>query len=287
VRQTNVYYVKAYENFSIEHVKRSGTFNMSANHYHNTYEIYYLLSGERFYFIKDRTYHIKKGDIVLINVNDLHKTTNAGSTAHERILINIGKEFLGDLNESIEDVELFSPFEQGAHVFKSGDIEQSFVESLLFRIIQESKNSFPGFKTCIKILLADLLIYLNRHIPKNPEEGFKHPSPLYEKISEIARYINCSYMEELNLKHISEKFFISPYYLSRVFKEVTGFTFVEYLNSVRTKEAVKLLKESRLSITRIAEKTGYDSATHFGRVFKGIMGVSPLKYRKIASGDGS
>lgn len=61
---------------------------------------------------------------------------------------------------------------------------------------------------------------------------------------------------------------------------MTGLTFTEYLNYIRVKEAKELLCKSAESITQISEKVGYESITHFGRVFKKLTGVSPLKYRK-------
>jgi len=55
---------------------------------------------------------------------------------------------------------------------------------------------------------------------------------------------------------------------------------VKYLNTVRVMKSKRLLKESEFSITQIAEKVGYENATHFGRVFKAITGLPPIKYRK-------
>jgi YesN/AraC family two-component response regulator len=87
-------------------------------------------------------------------------------------------------------------------------------------------------------------------------------------------------MYELSLQSLAEKFYVSPYYLSRFFKEVTGFTFVEYLNNVRVKEAKKLLESSSMKVNLIFKKVGFGSVTHFGRVFKSVTGYAPLHYRK-------
>ncbi|MGB3986308.1 MAG: helix-turn-helix transcriptional regulator, partial [Limnochordia bacterium] len=72
----------------------------------------------------------------------------------------------------------------------------------------------------------------------------------------------------------------SQYYLSRMFKTVTGLTLIEYLNTIRIQEAQKLLADENLSITEIASLVGYDSQTYFGRMFKRITGLTPREYRK-------
>ena len=69
------------DKFTIEHVIRPEThFNMASKHYHDHFEIYYLVNGERYYFIENRTYHVKKGDIVLINKYLLHRTITTENT---------------------------------------------------------------------------------------------------------------------------------------------------------------------------------------------------------------
>lgn len=130
-------------------------------------------------------------------------------------------------------------------------------------------------------MLIELLLLINRHIRKIPHESFDHPKSIHKKISEVIDYINLNYSEHLTLNKLCKIFYLSPYYLSHVFKEVTGFNYIEYLNYVRINEARRLLKETSMNMTQIAEKVGYDSTTHFGRVFKTIIGLSPVKYRKI------
>ena len=97
---------------------------------------------------------------------------------------------------------------------------------------------------------------------------------------EILGYINNHYFEELTLETVSAKYFLSTYYFSRTFKEATGFHFVEYLNNVRMKEAKKLLLHSGLTVNEVSTAVGFHSNTHFGRVFKQIVGCSPSAYKK-------
>ena len=147
--------------------------------------------------------------------------------------------------------------------------------------MRENENKNELYQTYIQILVIELLIFLNRIVKSRKSSVSTYTGQNHEKIGEIASYINSNYNENLSLNMIADIFNYSPTYLSKIFKEVTGFTFVEYINNVRIKEASKLLLNSKLNITEIASRTGYNSLTHFGRVFKKITGYSPLEYRKI------
>ena len=269
-------------NFSIEHAQRTdGPHNMSSKHYHNGYEIYYLLDGERYYFIEERTYHVKKGSLVLINKNILHKTLDAADPAHERILISFNDKYLYNLIEEINDINLYFVFKNNQYLLTPSIEKQLWLENFLFKMIRENKQKKVGFKSCLKSMLIQLLIFINRLSKTNQNLDIEHPDPTSAKISEIANYIKNNYQQELKLKTVAEKFNLTPSYLSKTFKKITGFNFVEYKNNVRVKEARKLLQQTNSNITQIAGKAGYNNITHFGRTFKKITGYSPLNYRKL------
>lgn len=69
---------------------------MPSNHYHDAYEILYLVSGELYYFIEDRTFQIVSGVLLFINANDLHRLINVNGTMYERVTLLFKREFLRD-----------------------------------------------------------------------------------------------------------------------------------------------------------------------------------------------
>lgn len=254
--------------------------NMITNHYHDAYEIYYMLEGERYYFIEDRTYHIKKGNLVLIDLNQLHKTMDGPIPDHERILVNFKQEFLPANLTETSATHLLRCFKSQVNFLELNYEEQTTIQTLLLKMVAESRSTRPDSVIYLKLWLAELLLTARRTVEQQTTPQFQYLNPRHQKISEIVRFINANYALDLSLSSLAERSFISKYYLSHSFKEVTGFTLVEYLNSVRTREAQKLLRESKLNITAIATAVGFESATHFGRVFKTINGMSPLKYRR-------
>lgn len=90
---------------------------------------------------------------------------------------------------------------------------------------------------------------------------------------------------ELNLDKVADHVYISSCYLSRLFKEVTTYSFTEYLNRRRIKEAKRLLLTSPAKIYAIAEAVGFRDSHYFGIVFKKITGLAPSDYRdQVRSG---
>jgi AraC-like DNA-binding protein len=264
------------ENFFIEHIVRSGHYTMTQHHFHELYEIYYLIDGERNYFIKDRTYRLGAGEIVFIDKLELHKTSDTGTPDHERILLQFHEDFLNMFQEPL----LFHPFKTNTRVIKLSPTERQVTEKILKQLLNEQSVKAPGYQTSIQTLLVQILIRAGRWVYEQPTSSFVFSTPLHKKLSEIVDFINEQYMNPINLKGVAAAHYISPYYLSRKFKEMTGFSFVEYINSVRIKEAQKLLRDTNLKVTKIAEQVGFDNISNFGRVFKQIAHINPLEYRK-------
>jgi len=272
------HYDNGSDTFLVSH-RMALSHHMPTSHFHSTFEIYYLMSGRREFFIKDRTLVTGEGDVVIIAPNVLHRTTNAERPKHERLIVNMHEQYMAAPDGS--HMEALRPlFENEYLVFKSSLQERQAVSSLAHGILKEMQDRKPGFEMYARTLVLQLLMICCRNAGQPWTEPPASPSPMHDRISEIVRYINQHYMEEVSLPRVAEKFYVSPYYLSRFFKEATGFTFVEYVNSVRITEAKKLLEQSSMKVNLIAKRVGFGSVTHFGRVFKSVTGHAPLHYRK-------
>jgi len=91
------------------------------------------------------------------------------------------------------------------------------------------------------------------------------------------------YAEELTLTSIAEALYVSPNYLSSLFKAETGSTFTHHLTKARMTKAKELLRETNLKIYAICEQVGYADQAHFSRMFKTLEGMSPYEYRTKAN----
>lgn len=267
--------------FCIELAKKRESVDMPQNHFHDFYEIYYQLSGERNYFIKNRMYNVKKGDLIFINEYDLHKTTVSRTLDYSRILISFKRRFIEEILNSIQDIDLFYGFKNDINIITIPASSQAEIEMLLFNMLEECKNIQVGSTSSLKIDLISLLIFISRSAITAQTKKAEYHNVMSPSLFSAVQYINCHYDTKLNLKEISHDFGFSPYYFCRIFKEATGFTFTEYVNTLRVKQGCQLLQDTQISIIEIANSVGFESSTHFGRVFKSIMKVSPMRFRKI------
>lgn len=93
-------------------------------------------------------------------------------------------------------------------------------------------------------------------------------------------YIKENYTWDISLDDVSRKFKLTPYYFSKLFKQETGSTFVEYLTGIRMETAREMLKNPERSVKEIGISVGYSDPNYFSRIFKKVMGVTPSEYRE-------
>ncbi|UJF34751.1 helix-turn-helix domain-containing protein [Paenibacillus hexagrammi] len=266
--------------FEIERLRRDERFSMPIHHFHDFYEMYYLLNGNRYYFIQDRNYLIEEGNLVFIDKHNLHRTHDAGAPHHERILLHLDDPWFDQVQGDDMAALLRTPFASKQPVIALQTTNRSFVENILFSLLKEQQERRPGWELNSRSMLVQLLIFCSRLLSE-AAPSTEQPHVPNDKILEIISYINQNFKNRLTLAHISETFYISSSYFCRIFKETSGFSFIEYLNNIRVREAQKLLRETKLKVIDIAELSGFDSIAHFGRVFKQVTKQTPLECRKL------
>lgn len=281
-----IIYNQKTNNLRISRIRRGPFFSMLDNHFHSFYEIYYLVAGERNYFVENTNYHIHAGTLVFIPSNRIHKTyfPPEESAGHERILIEFGESYFSRLATLFPGEKLGELLSRKAPVIPIPEEKQAYVEGLFNHIAQELSQRQPGYETAVAGDMAQLLILILRSRSIDQTLSI---SPKQQKVREIASYISQNYASDLSLDLLAERFYISKYHLCHLFKEITGFTVVEYINTTRIREGERLLIDTDLKISQISERVGYDSVTHFGRVFKECFGKTPVSYRKSFSEKGT
>ena len=242
--------------------------SMPKRHYHSSFEVYYMKSGECHYFIDCLTYEIKEGDIVLIPEGVIHKTVY-GDTRHTRLLVNCP---LGYVPESVRK-DILSL----GYVYRNKAVNAR-LEAIMARIAEEYKSRCKHRDSMLECLSGELFYllasYPNEYDMKKGELGF---------VWQTVKYIKENYMHELSLADMARMHSVSPEHLSRSFKKETGLGFTEYLSLRRLRSAEIMLKSRpELTVSEIAVLCGFNDSNYFSDRFKRYFGVSPSAMRKSA-----
>lgn len=102
-------------------------------------------------------------------------------------------------------------------------------------------------------------------------------------IQRLHTYIADHVAEDLSLSALAQTVFLSPVYLSRLYKQLTGSNLSEYVQSVRLEHARSFLEHGAVRVSDIAYQSGFESAAHFSRTFKKAFGITPQEYRNSIS----
>lgn len=263
-------------NIRMEKASRTSVWNMPALHSHSNYELYFLISGSRRYFIDDAIYDVEPNNLVLIPKTILHKTLAPSRGGHERYVVNFDETSVQSLIDKIGP-EAFSRLME-SHCLNLTD---TAAQRILYNLDAMYKEMiFPDHYSDLMLsgLLESILILaLRSGTPKAPASE-KNIS----KMQEVVHYINENLANSLSLRDVAEIAHMEATYFSKCFKAATGEGFQEYLTKVRLRKAEQLLEHSILPISQVAEACGFSTSNYFGDVFRQRKGCSPSQYRKKA-----
>lgn len=248
-------------------------------HYHDSYEIAFYIEAKLNIFVRDKNYPISAGDIVFIDEYDIHKVIYSKDMRYTRYVINFRRDFIIDLlnalkTESVLDSLLNRDYKRvSINLKQTSNLEESF-KHLYNTYLETSVKDTDIHNAKIKSQLILLLIKINELFSQR-----KPISQAYGKkdylVQQIVNYIDINYAKPINLDLLEKEFYVSKFYLSHVFKELTGFPVVEYILQRRVLEAKKMLHDGSKDILDISLECGFNNLQHFYRVYKRIMHETP------------
>lgn len=246
-------------------------------HYHDFYEVFVFIDGEVDYWIEGSIYHLKPGDILLINPFELHKPIPRSDTEnYERIVLWIDKAYIS----AIDGGTLESCFDKTAESYKNimrpTLSQKQEIHDLFEEMLREYHSEDFGSDICTYGIFLQIMTFLNRisHTKTN-DSAEKYRSTTL--ISEVLDYISKHYNEEITLDIIAKQFFVSKYHLSHEFSKNIGTGIHRYITLKRLNVAKDLLSEG-VTAGQTSILCGFSDYTNFFRAFKAEFGVSPRDF---------
>lgn len=256
--------------------------SQQAFHSHPWYEVYYFHEGVCNYLIGDQIHTLSPGDLILMNGMTLHRPKVDARFAYVRTVIHFQPSMLKPFQELPQGVPFLQPFQALSNYRISLEPkEKAEVERLLLDMETHRRQGGAVANSRMLLVFVDLLHVIYDLCGKPMRERADFPSEKERTVQRVVSYVEERYTEDLDMDRLQADLHVSKFYLSRLFKEVTGVTIFDYVFQRRINEAkIIFLLDPGRSVTDVCFQTGFKHLAHFSRLFKRQVGVTPEKYRK-------
>lgn len=233
--------------------------------WHENIEILVCTRGSAHLVLDGRHFDFRPGDICIANAYCVHTSVQEENLDYHCLIID--RKFCEDngiytsrlfFRELIRDPETRKAFDPIVEAYSSYQEDDPFC-------IPDIRYAVLGF----------LRILCRKHIIRTDRDSQRAASR--ERVKQVLEYLKANYAASLNLQDVADHVGISKYYLSREFKEFTGSTIFETINTIRCTEAKRMI-EAGASVTEAALKSGYENLSYFTRSFKKHLGELPSSF---------
>lgn len=260
------------ENFRLFHL-RSESGEKVDFHYHEFCKLLFLVSGQGSYFVDGKRYLLSAGDLVLIGSRSVHKPELAEGSTYERIIIYISPDYLQQM--STHDCDLLSLFSGShGHVLRLKEQRRKAVFSLVSKLERDLSQEAFGRTILSQADLLHLLVELGRSMEDSATNLPRPSVPENRRVVEIMEYLDRNLAEEIDMDALAERFFISKYYMMRLFQKETGTTIYGYLTQKRLLKARELIS-SGMRAMESCYACGFHSYSSFTRAYGKYFGTTP------------
>ena len=249
--------------------------NENMIHHHDFFEISIILQGESLYLIDNEWRTVRSGDILLFNPGVDHA---------EKQLLNT---YSHQLHIGIRNVKLHgfaqNHFPTTQSLLSMQDSQLKIFDKA-WQLIEEFNQQQTNFNLMGKALVMEMMILILRSLEKkerlSDETQASQNDRMHQVVQLIMTYMENNYAKDISIEQLATLYYVSPTYLSKIFKDLTGFSPINYLIQIRLKKAHELLTTDDLTVKEVAKAVGYEDAYHFSKSFKKHFGTSPSLVKK-------
>lgn len=247
-------------------------------HWHDVLEIMIILQGSINISVESDVYRLREGEIEIINMDEAHRISSDSDNLV--LVVHIDLNFLQRYYNDIKNIFFYTDcsFEGEPQIDEKYTLLKKYISIIVCELMRKGEDFDIYIKdTLVKLLYLLIndfhyLIYENENLKDNLEQ--------LQRYHRIVKYIYNNYNENISLKNIAKREFLSAHYLSNEIKNRIGINFMDFVNLTRVDESIKLLLDTDMNIAEISQEVGFSHTRYYNKNFKKYYNITPLQYRK-------
>lgn len=260
------------------------TYN-AVSHIHHTLEISFVKAGKGIYYVSNRSYDLRAGDVMIISNTEYHHIAVENNDYLINAVIHFEPEFVWNTLNNDMDYKFLRMFYEKSDKFSNRlDRENPVtneIYSLLLGIEREFLEKNLAYELMIKTKLLNIFANIVRYYDYT--SNIKPNIILHKDMNDmnkVLNFIDANLSNDIKLDDLADIACMSPNYFSAMFKKFNGLSPFEYISSKRVQLAIEYIKTTPKNITDIAMMCGFNTSANFNKTFKKATGNSPSYYRK-------
>lgn len=251
-------------------------------HWHPEIELTLLLEGEMNYKVNEKVYFLKAGEGLFCNSYAMHSGSRVNTSDCHYLSVTFHPRILYGYSSSLMQRKYINPLLENKNLSSIVlNPEETWMKEILEKMrhileMQQQGKTDREIWILTDVLQIWALIYGN--VEHGAQNGGKDRDT--ERIRQIVEYIQANYTETISLDMLADQVHLCKSETCRMFKRYMNETIFSYLLRYRIERSLEYVKSNTYSITEIAEKVGFESSGYFSGVFKKMIGITPLEYRK-------
>ncbi|MBQ6529721.1 MAG: AraC family transcriptional regulator [Clostridia bacterium] len=243
-------------------------------HYHSEFEFLIITAGEATVHINGEPVVVKKGEGAFINSSALHSAVNSADLECGFIAIVFSPQFIAPKYEDIYDRYISAVMDGNIEIPRHLPTD---AVALAYKINNAYKDKPFGYELLIKAHLTEMM---SMCVATGVQARMAKENAKTDIVKRVLDYIHDNYMNEISLDDLALSVHISKEHLCRVFREVSDYSPIVYLNRYRIIQSAYMLRNNEKSISQISSDCGFNSSSYFNKQFMRFMKCSPSRYRK-------
>ncbi|MFN7997540.1 MAG: AraC family transcriptional regulator [Bryobacteraceae bacterium] len=251
-------------------------------------EIVVFESGEMGYEVNDRACTLHKNDVIVVGDRIHHRCTPLGAAQREArsVVLSFLPELVHSGTPAGDDLRYLLPFTLQEPSLQNVIPAKAGVSREILEFIERIKAELPGStersRLAIRTYLKMILLAVVNHYAAmgDAQAALARRQGEARRLEPVLDHIRDRYYEPIRVNDAARLCAMSACCFMHLFKEMTGHSFVAYLNRFRVTKAQDLLVTTDKTISEISQETGYCNQSYFGVMFRRITGMTPYEYRQ-------